>query len=75
MPKLTQKSRSSLSIVENRLVVFPELMESCLKELRLADNNLDCVPPSVCNLRQLEILDLSKLVGNFCATFNLPRVT
>ncbi|XP_052278678.1 leucine-rich repeat serine/threonine-protein kinase 1-like isoform X2 [Dreissena polymorpha] len=38
---------------------FPESLSVCLKELRLADNNLDCFPPSIFKLGSLEILDLS----------------
>ncbi len=44
---------------EKEVIEFPAILTTCLKELRLADNNLDSVPPSVCNMRMLEVLDLS----------------
>ncbi|XP_053405645.1 leucine-rich repeat serine/threonine-protein kinase 1-like isoform X2 [Mercenaria mercenaria] len=52
------KPRTSSS-EDTRMLHFPQSLAYCLKELRLADNNLDCVPQSVCELISLEILDLS----------------
>ncbi|XP_060551521.1 leucine-rich repeat serine/threonine-protein kinase 1-like [Ruditapes philippinarum] len=56
--RLFSRKRTSSS-EDSRQVYFPQSLAYCLKELRLADNSLDCVPPSVCDLTSLEVLDLS----------------
>ncbi|WAR00447.1 LRRK1-like protein [Mya arenaria] len=56
---LSFKRTSRLGSEEFLSPEFPQCLAYCLRELRLANNNLDRVPPSICNLSSLEILDLS----------------
>lgn len=41
-------------------VQFPEILRDSLEVLYLNDNQLECVPPSVCTLKTLSELYLSK---------------
>ena len=48
------------SVIENgSQLIFPMILSGCLKELRLSDNNLKSVPLSICDLKSIEILDIS----------------
>lgn len=41
-------------------IQFPEILRDSLEVLFLNDNQLECVPPSVCTLKNLSELYLSK---------------
>ena len=56
---LRTRLRPTSVIDDGSQLVFPMILSGCLKELRLSDNSLKCVPLSVCDLKSLEILDIS----------------
>lgn len=58
MPLMTRTRPNGGDNDRNQLL-FPMTLSYCLKELRLSDNNLKSVPLSICDLKSLEILDIS----------------
>lgn len=46
-------------------VQFPEILRDSLEVLYLNDNQLECVPPTVCTLKTLSELYLSKWVDGY----------
>lgn len=46
-------------------IQFPEILRDSLEVLLLNDNQLECVPPSLCTLKTLSELYLSKWVKSF----------
>ncbi|KAK3096675.1 hypothetical protein FSP39_002282 [Pinctada imbricata] len=58
-----RQHKTSVSVEPATHIAFPSFLAHCLQELYLSDNDLDGIPPTVCDLSSLALLDLSNNPG------------